>query len=155
MPTSIIVTMTALVVILGLNLVLGIIGLAQDPTSIVRVAVSMGLQLLILWGMIVGHRLAWQWGRILGILAAVLLTIGAVTSFVGTAAAQVPAWVRLLAGSIVMLQAVCLYTIFFALGRPSAKQHFNLRCPSCGKFTGAAADFFFNRAKCKTCSTVW
>jgi hypothetical protein len=155
MPTSVVVSITALVVMLGLNLVLGAIALLHDPTSIVRVAVSLGLGLLILWGMVVGHRLAWQWGRILGILAAVLLTIVGVITFVGTEATQVPAWARFLTGSMVLLQAACLYTIFFSLGQSSAKHHFNLRCPSCGKFTGDAADFFFNRAKCKACGAVW
>jgi hypothetical protein len=140
---------------LSLNLVLGLLALLQDPTSILRVAVSLGLGILILWGMIVGHRLAWQWGRILGIIAAVLLTIGAVSAFAGAGAANVPAGAGLLLGSILLLQAACLYTIFFALGQSSARHHFNLRCPSCGKFSSTAADFFFNQAKCKGCNTVW
>jgi len=155
MPISIIVTITALALMLGLNLALGILALTQDPTSIVRVAVSMGVGALILLGMIFGHRLAWQWGRILGILAGVLLTIGAVIGFVSARPAQVPPWASILGGSILLLQAACLYTIFFALGQPSAKQHFGLRCPLCGNFTSTAVDFFFNRAKCKRCGNAW
>jgi hypothetical protein len=154
-PASILVTITALSVILGLNCALGILALTQDPTAIVRVAVSMGLGALLLLGMIFGQRLAWQWGRILGILAAVLMTIGAVVGFFSTRAAQVPSWVSVLSGSILLVQAACLYTIFFALGQRSAKLHFGLKCPVCGELTNKAADFFFNRAKCKGCGNVW
>jgi hypothetical protein len=122
---------------------------------IVRVLISIGLSALILWGMIVGQRLAWQWGRILGIVAAVLVSIGALLAFVTAARDRASALAAMVVGSILLLQAICLYTIFFALGRPSAMEHFKLRCPSCGKFTYKAANFFFTRAKCKYCNITW
>jgi hypothetical protein len=154
MPTSVRVTIAALVLLLAMNLVTGAVNSVQNPRSLIPAAVSAALGALILWGVIVGHRLAWQWGRFLGILAAVLFTVLGIFVFTG-GPARVPVPARVLAGSILMVQAFCVYTIFFSLGRPSARQHFNLRCPSCGKFTSAAADFFFNRAKCKACQNVW
>jgi len=156
-PTSITLVIAALVVMIAGNLFLGLVVvlLTQDPATLARVAVSLGLGLLVLWGMIVGHRLAWQWGRILGIIGAVLSTIGGVAAFVWIDAAREPVWTRILLGSVLLVQAVCLYIIFFALGLSSARGHFNLRCPSCGGFTSTAADFFFNRAKCTACDKDW
>ena len=45
MPTSVRLTITALVVMLALDLALGIIALTEDLTLIIRVFVSMGLGL--------------------------------------------------------------------------------------------------------------
>ena len=45
--------------------------------------------------------------------------------------------------------------IFFALGRPKARAFFGLICPECGAATNKAADFLFNKAKCRRCKTIW
>jgi hypothetical protein len=154
MPASIIVAITALSVMITLNIGLGLLALLFNPTAIFQVAISMGLGALVLLGMVFGHRLAWQWGRILGMFAAVLLTFAVVMSLFSTRPGVQP-WVNLVASGILLIQAICLYMIFFALGRSSAREHFGLRCPTCGRFTNAAADFFFTRAKCKMCGNVW
>jgi len=60
-----------------------------------------------------------------------------------------------LLGGVAAIKAVCLYTVFFALGSSSARLYFDLSCPWCRRFTSAAADFFFNRAKCTSCKKVW
>jgi hypothetical protein len=155
MPASMIVAITAMALIVALNVGLGILAALHDPAQLLRVAISGGLGALILLGLVFGHRLAWQWGRILGILAAVLLTLAAVLSFFGQRNIRGPAWVRTLEGGVFLFQAICLYTIFFALGTPSARLFFRLRCPLCGEFTSTAADFFFNRALCKRCPKAW
>ena len=152
-PTSVRLTIAALIVLIALNLV-GAIGAVVNPRVLIPVGISLALQLLILWGLIVGHRLAWQWGRILGLLAALLFTFSAIVMFSQSSASPAPL-VLILTGITLVVQALCLYTIFFSLGRPSAREHFRLRCPSCGKLTSSAADFFFNRAKCKACQNVW
>jgi hypothetical protein len=156
MPTSIYLTIAALVLLLAINFaaVAVAVNSVQGPAALVRLGVSAGLGMLILWGVIVGNRLAWQWGRFLGLLAGLLLLLAGIFVFTGGPAGVPPA-ARILAGGILLAQAICVYTIFFSLGRPSAREHFRLRCPSCGKFTTAAADFFFKRAKCKGCQTVW
>ena len=36
--------------------------------------------ILILWGLVTRKRLAWQWGRVIGLVAGILSTIGAIAS---------------------------------------------------------------------------
>jgi hypothetical protein len=155
MPTSVAVTVGALATLLGLNGIFGVLAMMVHPEAGGRVVISLLLGALILWGLVVGHRLAWQWGRILGLLAAILLTaVGFMVPNVQPPAGQ-PDWVPAVESALTLIQAACLWTIFFSLGRPSAKEHFRLRCPGCGRFTSKAADFWFNRAKCAGCQRVW
>ncbi|MER3415598.1 MAG: hypothetical protein C4297_05225 [Gemmataceae bacterium] len=154
-PKSVRIAITALVVMIALDMLRGIL-LALMGEKLAEVAIAVTLGLLIVWGMIGGHRLAWQWGRIVGILGAIWYTFGlGVAIFFGKPAELIPLWQRFLSIIVGTVLALCLYVIFFALGRPSARQYFRLRCPSCGKFTNQAADFFFNRAKCRTCGIIW
>jgi hypothetical protein len=155
MPASIIVTLTALSLIIALNFVLGMLALAHNPAEIVRVATAMVLGALLLLGMVLGHRLAWQWGRILGLLAAMFLTLGTVGFLLSFDGVPGPRWAKRLQAIILLIQTASLYIIFFALGRHSARHHFRLQCPMCHRFTNSAGDFFFTRAKCKYCDTIW
>lgn len=99
---------------------------------------------LLLLGFIKGHRLAWQWGRIfpvIGIAGGLLFMIISTKSFATN-------WIFL------GLELVYI-TLVVALGRPAARAYFKLICPKCGKPTWRAADFLFNKAKCKPCDFVW
>jgi predicted Zn finger-like uncharacterized protein len=107
---------------------------------------------LILWGLVVGHRLAWQWGRILGMLGAILFALVCVAAVTNTGDQGSSAYIT---AAIFFVISACLFTIAFSLGTATAKQHFGLRCPSCGRFTSTAGDFVFNTARCRHCSKVW
>jgi hypothetical protein len=151
MPRSVIVAITAVALITGLNLVQDSVVLmyGHEPIEpIVGMAISLGLGLLIIWGLAAGHRLAWQWGRILSGFMVVLLPIIVVMTMILLVIA--PSRMNY----FLLFQMVCVYMALFALGKPSARDHFHLRCPSCGLFTSSAADFFFNRAKCEACKMV-
>src|SRR5262249_14993645 len=103
---------------------------------------------------IAGHRLAWQWGRLIGMLAAVLyLLVTIVTLSTGIEGA--PPAARFIVAALAMIMSAGLVTIAVSFGTRSAKLYFDLRCPRCGEFTSSAADFFFNTAKCKKCDKRW
>ena len=161
MPASVVVAIVAMSILLALELALGILSLVagtlnpeQLGRALIQVISTIVIGGLILWGLIVGHRLAWQWGRVLAMLGAVLAVILAIITFAAPANDFTPA-ARFILGGVAFIASGCLFTITFSLGTRPAKEYFRLRCPSCGRFTSAAADFFFNTAKCKRCGNKW
>src|SRR4029079_4459314 len=78
MPGSVLLAIMALA-ILVLIAAVGMVGSIMNSGRVqITQPIAMGLGGLILIGMITGHRLAWQWGRVLGILAAILYTFIAI-----------------------------------------------------------------------------
>jgi hypothetical protein len=111
--------------------------------------VQLGLSVLILFGLIQGRRLAWQWGRIVPLLVggcvALVVVMQLATGQASPVAVAYPVFGVLLP----------LVVLRFALGQASAFQHFRLVCPLCQKPTHKAADGLFNQAKCTACNYVW
>jgi hypothetical protein len=146
MPKSVIVAIAAVSIVFLERVVLGVVAVAAGTASLLGVVLTGGISVIILVGMIKRHRLAWQWGRILGLIGAILLTsivISAIRMGLGTAA--------IICGS----QAILLYIVFFMLGTIGAKEYFRLVCPTCNQVTTKGADFFFSKAKCKACNIEW
>ena len=161
MPGSVIAAIASMCVVLALEFLLSLLVLVLGnlpPDKLGQVFVRMGVGVvfggLILWGLIVGHRLAWQWGRVLGLLGAILMLLAGIVALTAGPAQGNPL-ARFMVAGVSLVVSGCLFTIVFSLGCRSAKKYFALRCPECGKFTSAAADFFFNRAKCKSCGEIW
>jgi predicted Zn finger-like uncharacterized protein len=161
-PTSVVVAITATSLLVCLDVVLGVlvvvVSAERDPEelgkNLAKLIVGGVVGGLILWGLVAGHRLAWQWGRILGAVWAVISLIVLLVALTHVSKEANPTPFYILAG-LSILVAACLLTITISLGAKSAKQHFGLRCPSCKRFTSSAGDFWFNTAKCKRCSKVW
>jgi predicted Zn finger-like uncharacterized protein len=160
MPTSVVLAIVATCVLLGLELMLAVLSLAgaglrreQRIVALVWAIIAV-ISGLVLWGLIARHRLAWQWGRILAMLGAILMVI-ALIIVVAAPRPEDPPAVRIIGAGIAFVFSSGLFTISISLGIASAKRYFGLRCPSCGRFTSQAADFFFNRAKCRRCDEVW
>lgn len=161
-PSSVIVAIVALCVLLALQLVIGILALAASRLfpeqlgrvlgQLIAVAVIGGL---VLWGLFAGHRLAWQWGRLLGMLGAVLYLIAALAVLAAGGAQAGPPGARIFVGLFALIVSACLFTITFSLATKPAKAYFGLRCPACRRYTSSAADFWFNQAKCKSCGAIW
>ena len=103
---------------------------------------------LLLLGFFKGHRLAWQWGRIFPILGGLGIAIAILIPAIATHSLDAQGWIYL--GVVGM----CL-SLATALGRSSARAYFGLICPKCGKPTRQAADFFFNKARCRSCDYTW
>lgn len=155
MPPSVVAAVVALLVLFGVQALAAIAALTSDRISqeamLPRAAVQVGAGALILWGTLVGHRLAWQWGRILAIIAAVILTIGLFGLLAHFGEQEAAALLAIL----FVLQVLPLYVVFFAFGRPSARVFFRLVCPECHRPSSKANDFLFNQARCKYCNNVW
>ena len=119
-----------------------------DLAELLRLAVAG----LVIAGFVAGHRLTWQWGRILALLGAA----GALVFTIASATAGGSGRPAVSAGTvaILLIQTVTLLVLFFSLGTRTAREHFRLICPACGASTQRAADFLFSRAKCD-CGNVW
>lgn len=166
MPPSVIVTLitTGLFVLFS---GLGAIGNMMSGKSVTFSLVSFFVGGLVLAGIYGGHRLAYQWGRILGLIAAVIYSLTVIGFLVALSTPEAmnadgmpmnPAALRssmIAILAVVAVLAAALWTIFFSLGRPSARRYFRLVCPNCGHKKVRAVDFFFSKAKCKQCSTIW
>jgi hypothetical protein len=119
--------------------------------SFVSLAITMLLTLLVFIGLIKGHRLAWQWGRILGIFAAVILCLAAV----GTALRFSDQPGMLLVVTLIALQGIPLFIMFFALGTKGAREYFRVICPECGEHKVKAGNFLFTKVICRKCNKEW
>jgi len=174
MPGSVMLAVGATGVIVVLNL-MGLVGVMLggiDLAALIATLVPLAIGGLVLLGLIRRSRLARQWGRIIGLLLALLMTLYLAITVAGfifimssdyynemnnddPVLIMLP-WAALaFAVAMIALPAILLWAIFIALGRPTARQYFNLICPRCNAHRTKAANFFFTRAKCKECAEVW
>lgn len=170
MPTSVIVAISATtiaVLMSGVGAVLNWTSGQNATFSLIGFLVG----LLIIYGLAKGHRLAYQWSRILGLISAVVYTIGVILGAIGVVAllnnpellaaegmppnANVTPSAMMLGLAMLNVIVIALWTLFFSLGTASARRYFRLVCPRCGNKKVRAADFLFNKAKCKKCSAMW
>ena len=128
-----------------------VIALSRGTGSPVGGVMSIAISILILIGLVKGHKLAWQWGRICGILGGVLVTLDMVPAVLLVAKGSL-SFAFLVIGP---LQPLALYFLFFALGAEGAREHFGLLCPKCGSNKAKGGDFFFNTAVCRSCGERW
>jgi hypothetical protein len=106
---------------------------------------------IILAGVILGSRLAWQWGRFLGLVwgaIIILVLINVLQDMVKELKALVEAWP-------VVLQAIALVFFLLALSTRGAKEHFGLVCPECGSDKAKPGNFVFTKVICLECKAVW
>jgi hypothetical protein len=151
MHVSILVAAISVGIMVFARLFMGVLVFLGGDVSIPAVLIPIAVAVLILLGIVMGHRLAWQWGRLLGLLGGVLLTLAAVG--VLAKMAEEPALV--VAGALLLLQGVPLFPMFFALGTQGAREHFRLICPQCGHSRPKAGNFLFTKALCRKCGTLW
>jgi hypothetical protein len=149
MSKSVIVAIIAVAIIFLERVVLGVMAVAAGTSSVLNLVLTGGISGLILVGVIKGHKLAWQWGRILGMVGAVILSFIAIMLITHSNPQNVAAVV------IIGSQAILLYILFFTLGTAGARKYFHLICPVCGSTKAKAADFLFAKAKCKDCDNQW
>lgn len=150
MPASVRFAVAAVAVLVATNfglLALILLGGMVSPLLIL----SLVLTSLVLWGLLRRHRLAWQWGRVLALFSALMNTAVLFLDFMVEDIVIASGWLFW----VFVFQVVCLYSVFFALGKSTALEYFNLLCPLCQKATKRAANFWFTRARCKACDHVW
>ncbi len=151
MNVSILIAAVAIGLMVFARLFMGVLALLAGQASIAAVLLPVAVALLILYGIVMGQRLAWQWGRLLGLFGGIVLTLAAVGAF--SNANGEPG--MLIAGGLLMLQGVPLFPMFFALGTKGAREHFRLSCPNCGAAKPKGGNFLFTEAVCRKCDERW
>jgi hypothetical protein len=151
MKKPIIIAVVSVCTMVTARIVMGGLALLHGRVSLLAILLPIVVALLILIGIIKGHRLAWQWGRLVGLLGAIILTLSAYGAFV-----RIPVRPEMLIVAILMaLQGIPLFPLFFALGTVAAKEHFRVICPSCGGSKVKGSDFLFTKVTCRNCNAQW
>lgn len=151
MKGSVLVAVASVGMMVTARIVMGALALLSGQVSPVSLILPIGVALLILIGILKGQRLAWQWGRMLGLLGAIILTLAAASA--STEVAEEPA--MLVVVILLGLQGIPLFPMFFALGTRGAKEHFRVICPDCGGSKVKGGDFLFTKAICRECNATW
>lgn len=148
MPWSVRIAVTALVLVVAAQAAMLLVAKAAlDATIAAEGAFAALVFAALVTGLVRRSRLAWLWGRYLGLFMSAAIVAGVVIERrripgVGIAALLAALGLPLLAASI-------------ALARPSALQWFGLVCPSCGDAASRNADFLFRKARCRGCGNVF
>jgi hypothetical protein len=138
---------TAIAVIFIGGQVLGQFVNSETPPSLATLG-SAGIGALIIAGFVNGHRLAWQWGRLIGlVLGTGFLLMSATLALRGDN--------NPLTFSIAAVFSASLILMGVLLGLPKSRAYFRLVCPDCGSREVKATDFLFNTAKCEKCECRW
>lgn len=154
--------------------VIGLLLLIAALLSVIGVVVSAGrpaitepigllIAILVLYGVFRRYRLAWLWGRRIGLAGAILNAIVAVVHLVAATTGpgdsaeilQLDLTSRLLLAGFCAAAAIAQVMVYIALGFPSAVSFFDLDCPQCQATEVSANDFFFEQVKCGKCGNVW
>jgi len=104
MNASILIAAVAVGVMVFARVFMGVLALLAGQTALGALVIPVAVALLILYGIVVGQRLAWQWGRLLGLLGGIILTFAAVGAF--TNAPQCGAG-KPKGGNFLFTEAVC------------------------------------------------
>ena len=177
MPGSVMLAMVCVGIFVALNglvflMVTGFGGAGGPEVLIIGGPLLIGV--LVLIGLIRRWKLARQWGRIMGLLGAVLASLGLASMIFSTISFYFgtgfygnneifndPDTRWLLARSMLMgmafnsIPTALLWTMFFALGRPTALAYFRIYCPRCKSKRTRPANFLYSKSRCKECRAIW
>ncbi|MCA9240701.1 MAG: hypothetical protein KDA37_10895 [Planctomycetales bacterium] len=168
-PGSVLLAITSLAGILVLNalVVLAAVFDSDEVTVIVFLAPLL-LGGLILGGIVRRSRQSRVAARILSLLGGVLgvlwIGIAVVQLFIVLySSVDQPqhispssiAGIMAIGLSISCLPVAMLWTVFLALGRPTALSFFGLICPGCHARRSRPADLWYRTLRCKVCGQVW
>jgi len=143
MPISIIISVIALLILVVYDLFLASFTFKMEPKFMISFFGTLLVGILILWGLVTRKRLAWQWGRVIGLVAGILSTIGAIASISQMVIANSGNTAHVLATITLSIHSVCLVVITSMLGRNSAKEFFGLICPVLRSIQRYSCGFLF------------
>jgi hypothetical protein len=151
MNASIIVAAVSVGIMVFARLFMGVLAFLSGSVSVLGIVWPIAVAVLILIGILMGQRLAWQWGRLLGLFGGILLTLAAMRAF--ALAEEGPGYI--IVGVLLALQGLPLFPLFFALGTRGAREHFRVICPECGSTKLKGGNFLFTKAVCRKCNATW
>lgn len=135
----ILASITALLSIVGLN------GMNEQFVMYVS-----GIYVLIIFGLVRGHALAWQWGIVIPSLVVVLLALSLLWLSQRTHLRIRPSVLGTMIGSLLLYLSIPVLLSFRA-----SRIFFGLQCPQCGQVRGRAASFTFTKRRCAACKFEW
>jgi hypothetical protein len=141
-------TVVAVIVLVSLFLLVELIAALANPVS---AAIGIGISALILVGLVRRHALAWQWGMIMPILAALFTLV----TFLGVLAGAPMVGAALLSLVFMFLILAVEISIPVLLTLRRSRLYFGLQCPECKSMKVKAASFLFTSMKCRACKHVW
>lgn len=147
MPASVKATV-AIVVALALTVGYGAVVRGTTPWG------QLGLMGLLLWGIFLRKALAWQYLRVVGVLAFVAgagagVSIHLRRGALGDSRASVVAM-----GISFLMITLCLFPVFL-VSTEKARRYFGVVCPACGSAKVKAGDFLYREKRCKPCGNTW
>jgi hypothetical protein len=153
MATSISVALVALFLYLVLNLLIGGAAVLQGSMGVYMVAAQSVLAILLLLGTMKGNRLAWQGGRMAGLVGFVYYGYHLLRLILNPEQ-NLGLGDRMVEMSALGMQGVCLLVVLLAFTTQAAYSHFELICPRCGESSGTTnGDMFFVTVRCKHCDS--
>jgi hypothetical protein len=142
-PASVLAATAALLVVAAVQIALVLAG-GRERVNALQAALGIALVALLALGLLRGKRLAWLWGRYLGLFLAAAVVFGLVQHWRETSVLGV----AILAGGL----AAPPLLMSLWLGRRSAHEWFGLVCPSCGTMSGRG-DLLLRKVRCPQCGT--
>jgi hypothetical protein len=115
---------------------------------------QLGLIGLLLWGIFRRKALAWQYLRMIGVLAFVAGACANVSSLMNSRSLGDPRASVVAVGVSFLMTALCLLPVVL-VSTEKARRYFGLLCPACGSAKVKASDFLYREKLCKTCRRAW
>jgi hypothetical protein len=148
MPRPVVGALLIACLFIGLQVSGNMFDKSQGPFATATI-VSMIVGGSIIVGFLKGHRLAWQWGRVLGLLSGAFLALMFLVAINAGKADEIPVLLT------TVVPAAMSIGMGVLLGTRSSRAYFRVICPECRSSEVQGCDFFFQRAKCKLCGRVW
>ena len=145
MPLSVLIAIVCLVAMQLSRLTMFSMG-EMESKQVTQLWVGLVIGTLVLVGLLLRNRLAWQWGMVFG-------TLGAIVSLLvlaGLAALEVQAWVMMW----MAVETGMIIGMVVCLALAPSRTYFGVTCPKCGG-AGKPKDFVFHRVRCKRCGAEW
>lgn len=149
MAKSLVIAIVALSYLLIIRVISGIHALYIGGDLPKGIYISLAISIVVLIGIIKGNRLAWQWARLVSLLGALIATVRLDLFLINKAQ---PGKLYL---SLMLIQTLALYLIFFTLSARGSRVYFGLVCPGCGESKIKASGLLFQNVICKKCGRGW
>jgi hypothetical protein len=151
MPASVVVASVAVWLITAANGLTVLVRFLRGAGLAPLQAIGLVVGILVIIGFARRDRLAWQWGRLAALVGfAFNVAFLIIVISIGESVPVLMMVVLVFVGAAVILRLA----LYVSLTRRSAREYFRLFCPECGG-SAKAADFWYDKARCKSCGHVW
>jgi uncharacterized protein YqgC (DUF456 family) len=137
-------------ILIALAVIVGYSAVVQDTLPWVR----LGLMAFLLWGIFRRSALAWQYLRVVGMLAFIAAMAAMISNLLTIQSTSHPPAYAVAMGVSLVMTSLFVVPIFL-VGTKPARHYFNVICPACGSAKVKAMDFVYREKRCKKCRHTW